>query len=493
MKYLMNLNLILVLILSASVLLASGCGGGGGSGSSDDETAPVSGGDTGTTVVSRGIITGFGSVYVNGVRYHTNSGTHFSIDDDDGVESELKVGMIVTVKGTSTDDSNGSADSITYDNELKGPVTSITEVVDPPSKTLTILGQAVLVTADTTIDDDGGLTYATIAVDDVLEVSGYPTDTGLTATHIELQTGLFEIELKGHIDGLSLTPNSFTIGGFAVSYDIGTVILDDIATLADDLFVEVKGQLDVPITGTTLIARKIEGEDEGFDDDVDEAEIKGVITDYDNEKKTFKLLGQKIDASGARLEPVSLVLANDITVEAEGRMFEGVLIAHKVEQKGNKIKIQAELSAVDEDAGTVSFRFNGTDVSIRVHAGTEIEDDDTGDDLTLSDLKAGHFVELEAFGEGPGVINAVEIERMVPDASDEIRIVAPLEDSNFDGTDGSVRLLGITFDLSTVTQFKRLDTVIPEGDFYRDLVIGGFVKIKDNDRNLTFDRAEIEG
>ena len=110
-----------------------------------------------------------------------------------------------------------------------------------------------------------------------------------------------------------------------------------------------------------------------------------------------------------------------------------------------------------------------------------------------SKLEAGNFVELEAFGEGPGVLNAAKIERMVPDLDDEIRIVAKLEDSEFDGSDGSVDLLGITFDLSTVTQFKnRSDMVISESTFYGALAPGVFVKIRDDNRNGDFDRAELE-
>ena len=71
------------------------------------------------------LITGFGSVYVNGIRFHTG-GTQFSIDDESGVESDLRVGMIVTVKGSKNDDGvNGHATHISYDNELKGPVASI--------------------------------------------------------------------------------------------------------------------------------------------------------------------------------------------------------------------------------------------------------------------------------------------------------------------------------------------------------------------------------
>jgi len=141
----------------------------------------------------------------------------------------------------------------------------------------------------------------------------------------------------------------------------------------------------------------------------------------------------------------------------------------------------------------VSFSFTDIDlidriITIRVHAGTEIEDDN-GDDLLLSELFPGYFVELEAFGESPGVINAVEIER---EDADEIRIVAQVEGS--DKNARSVGLLGITFDLSTVTEFKdRSDKVILADAFFDAIAGGGaFIKIKDRDSDTLFDRAELE-
>jgi hypothetical protein len=199
------------------------------------------------------------------------------------------------------------------------------------------------------------------------------------------------------------------------------------------------------------------------------------------------LQGQKVDASGADLEPASLVLADGVTVEVEGYVSDGVLIADEVEQKGRKIKIQATLSAVDTLAGTVSFNFNATDVTVRVNAGTEIEDDITDNDLLLADLSVGNFVEMEGYAESLGVINAVEIKRVYPD---EIRIVAPLE--GFDRDNTSVDLLGIAFDLS-VASFEDGDnnSFSDASEFFDALVVGEFIKIKDLDSNTEFDKAEL--
>jgi len=481
MIFLRTTRLIGLSVFVAAILLASGCGGS----SSSSDVADL---NDDQTVVSRGLITGFGSVYVNGIRFHTG-GTMFSVDDDGGAESDLKVGMIVTVKGSKSDDGvNGHATHIFYDNELKGPVTSIVyDNADPALATTAILGilaQPVTVNRDTTIDDDGGLTFETIKVNDVLEVSGYANASGLLATHIELQADALEIEIRGHIDVGSLTLlDSFTISGFPVSYD-GTTELDDIGALVEGLFVEVEGELN--LAGDTLIASKIEGEHEGLDDGMDDAEVQGMIDDYNSNEDTFTILGQQIDATGAELYPATLILANGMVVEAEGHIVNGILYADEVKQKGKKIKIYATLSAVNTNS--ISFNFGSTEIVIRVDdRQTEIEDDITDTDISLTDLMKDDFVEMEAFDDGSGLINAVEIERKT---IDEFRVVAPVD--SWDKGNRKIMLLGVEFDLSAAVYENEFDQNIPADTFYDSLSSGMFIKIKDNDSNGIFDKAELD-
>ena len=68
-----------------------GCGGGGGGGSDG-----TSGGGS-TSGVSQGQIEGFGSVFVNGVEWETDS-AEFEIEGSPGFsESDLQIGMLVKV------------------------------------------------------------------------------------------------------------------------------------------------------------------------------------------------------------------------------------------------------------------------------------------------------------------------------------------------------------------------------------------------------------
>ena len=165
--------------LIATALVLTGCGGSG-SDSSTDLVASTS---------SRGLITGFGSVYVNGVKYETDD-AEFDVDDDKkSNQSALRVGQFVTVTGSIDDGGKtGHASHISYENELQGPIKN--KIPDPTdltgeTGTMEVLGRLVTVDADTKIDD--GLTFVDLADNNFVEISGFTTDTGITATYIELQ------------------------------------------------------------------------------------------------------------------------------------------------------------------------------------------------------------------------------------------------------------------------------------------------------------------
>ena len=464
-------SLLTLALLSPAIFLA-GCGGGGTSQ------------DSSNTSVSRGIITGFGSMYVNGVKFETDDSDFVVDDDENSDQSDLRVGMIVTVHGhINSNGSSGIATRVAYENELKGPISSITvDPADATIKTLTILGHQVLVNADTTFDNDGGLTFDNMANNDVVEISGFTTDSGFTATHIEKQADDSKIEIKGSIQ--NLTAIGFDINGFDISYNFSTELEDNI-TLSEGLFVEVKGRLDS--AGTTLIASKIEAEDEGLGDDVDEAEIEGMISNYDALNDTFMIQGQSIDASNASLFPSSLVLADDLTVEAEGYIANGMLVAEKIKQKGKKIKISSTVSAIDIDAGTILFTFNGGDIVVRVNQQTQIEDDINDSNLTLATLPDNSYVEIKAFSDGSGDINAIKLEL---DTIDETRIKAPVEGK--DELAQTVTLLGIPFDLSSASLEDDDDNTLNAADFYAALDTGVFIALKDTDSNGKIDKAELE-
>jgi hypothetical protein len=154
------------------VVVLPACGGGGGGGGT--ATGGVDTGGTGS--FSTGRVSGFGSVIVNGVRFEDNAAR---ITDDDGAQisaGALRLGMVVSVQGGAVTAGSGdilpsaSASAIVVENQIKGPVESKTA-----PDTLVVFGQTVKVN---TGDGVRGTSFASIAVGDILEVSGFADAAG---------------------------------------------------------------------------------------------------------------------------------------------------------------------------------------------------------------------------------------------------------------------------------------------------------------------------
>ena len=186
-----------------------------------------SGGMSGTGV-SQGSINSFGSIFVNGVEWNV-SGATIELDGVRADSTDLRVGMVVRVEGSFSDDGlSGEADTVEFDDSIEGPIESDpVETVVGVEKTFSVLGTTVIMrVGDTTFDD--GATFAGLRADDVVEVSGFLDATGaIHATRIELG-GVFpatdDIELRGRVANLVKNPDDSGI------FDLGTVVVRYTAT-----------------------------------------------------------------------------------------------------------------------------------------------------------------------------------------------------------------------------------------------------------------------
>src|SRR6185369_16242111 len=191
-----------------SVLALSACGSDSGGGISNPSAGSVE------SVVSKGVVTAKGSVFVNGIEFST-VGADITIDDvPNRPEGELKVGMIVNVKGSRDDAAKkGTALKIEARDALEGKIESI----DAANNTITVMGQTVQIEDNLTrLNDDDAVkvfSAAGFALNDTVEVHGFADDTGaLRATRVAKKT-TGEFESKGFVVGLgassfglSLTP-----------------------------------------------------------------------------------------------------------------------------------------------------------------------------------------------------------------------------------------------------------------------------------------------
>lgn len=319
-----------------AIALAAGlglgaCGGGSGGGSTSA---------AGNTTV--GVISGFGSVYVNGCEYETDSAS-ISVEGTTGSEGDLSVGDVVEVTGPANC-THASASHIKSSDELEGWVDSVALDANGIG-TMVVMGQTVTTTVMTTFEDDSGsdpaITMATIAPNNVVEIHGYTSDQGtVLATRVEVKAASLtgypgELELKGVVHNLDVSPGTFYIGTLNINY----TSLSPSFTLADGLFVEVK-------FNNTRTPISIEIEDDGMlgyqGDDDEEIEIYGMLSTalVNNE---FMVGEQKVQVndttefeevdSGESLQSIISNGANigNVYLEVEGHFANGVLVAESVE------------------------------------------------------------------------------------------------------------------------------------------------------------------
>ncbi|MDJ0784762.1 MAG: DUF5666 domain-containing protein [Desulfosarcinaceae bacterium] len=491
--------LSLLFILTAFVLVA--CGGGGGGGSSSDNTT------SGSSALFTGPIEGFGSIILNGVRFDTDEAEFETEDSPTASQDDLRVGMVVTVQGTLSDDgTTGTAERVYYEDDVEGPITSVTASSNGFSKTITVLGWLVRIERDTTVfdDSDPGFTYEELDIDDVgavVEVSGEPDAQGnLVATYIErkstdasgyLADPEAEFEIKGVIENLDTGSETFRLAGLTV--DFGNATLDDLenapgGVLEDGLMVEVKGR---DISGDVMTATWVEVKNRGLgDDDIDKVEVEGYVTGLDLVSQRFEIRGQAVDYAAAEFKGGSLMdLENDAHVEAEGRLSNGILVAFEVKFKAT-LKLEANVATYDATTG---------EIGLQGLPGILVQIDDiltrTDDDDDFDILSAGNHVEIKA-RQSNGILLAVrlKIEDTLPE--DRITLEGPVSSAN--GSADTLTILGITVDTSGIENddFEIEDVSVGREAFYTALEIGDRVEAEaDIDlatETLSWREVEIE-
>lgn len=317
MKDRLQLFRLFIALLMISVMAMAGCSGGGGGGGS---ATPA----TGKPVVSKGVITKLGSIYVNGVRYDTSSA---AINMEDPADSALKVGMVVTVKGIFSDSSNAKASRITFSDNLKGPIAEFNN----NAGTMTVLGQNIKFDSSTEFDDFPTRGTASIVPGQMVQISGFADASGtIQATRIERHqpdwTQNTTVEMKGTISTKPAGTSSFTIGGLTVD----TTGLTLPASIGVGSFVKVEGKLAM-FSSTTLKASSVTLRREGIEmeeSDGDHTDVEGYVKNLSG--NTFMVGGTFVNAGTLSLAGI----ANGVKVEVEGSFLNGILIASTIKIEG---------------------------------------------------------------------------------------------------------------------------------------------------------------
>ena len=508
-------------VLSTGLAISSyGCGGGNSSAANPPAAAPAN--PEPTAVTSSGVISGFGSVFVNGVKHEVESDTVVAIEDEAesvGDDSALRIGMKVRIRAVEGEDGVRIAERIEFDEDLKGPARDVSpDPDDPRLGTFVSIGQIVVVDARTVFDDDVGDNNGDGSIDIrdleiangeiVVEVSGLPNEDGVVATRIDRVNGSAgvpgtdddEFEVKGFVDSVAADGSSFAINDamFLVVEGGSATLFDDGLSAGAELvgvFVEVKA--DENAAGE-LLAVRVEREDDigdrnddGRIDDDDRFgrfEIEGILISVDTsvDPNVVVINGTTL----AVVDASSLTNLEGTRLELKGSFNDSgalVLQETKVETE-HSVRTEDRVAETDPDAGTITTRLG---LIIMPTGDSGVEDDaadsDTGDHLTPGEFVArvqmGDYLEARGFPNSDGSVTWRRIERD-DDGDLECELRGPVDSIN--GTDAmsfDFVIQGVTIDVSQITS---------DGDFggggrqrfFDSLDVGDVVKAESDDQGV---------
>jgi hypothetical protein len=490
--------------LAAAALAMAGCGGGGASGGID------------RLGISSGPINGFASVIVDGVRYRTDAATVFIVDDASGTQADLRVGQVVTIHWRSRDGGETFvAESVLYDDAVEGPVS----LVDVEDSRLVVLGQTVLVDADTSFDGSivpGDITGITVG--DGLVISGLAdADGAIRATRITREETLAELEVRGIVG--SVAGNTFTINDLTVNASgvaMGAQDCPDGQINVGD-YVEARGPA---LNGQgQLVATVVECEDGEIPAGTtgEFGNVVGYVADF-ADLGSFRVAGVPVDAAGAVfLGGTADELADNVRVKVRGEFDgNGVLVADTVEYKstgpastnagalgqggnGNQggngsdgssgngngngggssagngntnVVLVAAVTAVDPDADSLAV----AGVPVQVEKTTRLEDKtgSAGQGFGLRDVQPGDLVEVRGAVETGGVVRARLLERQDPAGVPACRLRGPVEEA----AEPFITLLGQQAVTGGGTVFRRQgNQPLSSVEFFERATAGDVVEI----------------
>lgn len=503
-----------LLSISALGLLLAACGGGssssgtpgggtGGGGTGGGTGGGGTGGGTGGGPIfgidagglAYGVITSFGSVIVNGVRYDTAS-TDVFVNGAPAAANELRVGDVVAIEGElASDGVNGTARSIRADSIVEGAVESI----DLDAGVIVVLGQAVDVSPNTSFDDDfSPRNLEGIAVGMRVEVDGFIGAEGrIQGTRIELDDDS-EFEVRGVVADLDPTASTFRINDLVVNY--GAALLDGFPTsgISNGHLVEVEGAVfqdgvleadEVDFEGDFL--RRLCSDDDDSDCGVD---LEGFISRFVS-AADFDVGGVRVAANAGTVYEdgtvADLALGQKVQVWAVVEA-DGSLTAVKIEfdDDNSPVEIGANVSAVDAANSVITL----LGIRVQFDAQTKLEDFSSALAFPFrpENIQVGDRIKIAGRPVDSAVadILATKLERE-DDDSDDVELTGFVSDI----AAPVFTILGVTIQTGLETQFEGRSGEVSSDDFFAELQVGDLVEadgVQLAETVIAADQVEIE-
>ncbi len=443
-----------IFLITALAAFAAGCGDTGG----DSNLAEGGIRGTGSSV---GPVSGFGSVFVNGTRFEFDG--NVVSNDSISSESDLELGMILRIDGQWRDSGEGEADTVEYDDTLRGPL-SVRTPWDAASGTavVNILGQEVLVEQRTVLDGLTTVDLENSSFSGFVRMSGWRlADGSFRASYIGVasEAGFAPgetVELEGVIRAQVGVSERFEVGGMEVRYD-GTTRVEGLEReqLVTSRAVEVEGVLVTGGATDYLDARVIRPDDKRrFEGDKQgDIEFSGPVTlGYVPSTGQLKVNGITVSVtSETELDDDLRVseLVGGVLVQVEGTYDNnGNVIASEIELRDGEAEVEGAVDQGSLDPQQRQLRVGG--VLVQVTAGTIItrDDEDSTNRPGFDDLgQTGISVEvtgIERGDAGSRYLEALKIE--IDEGADEgYELVGRLENVV---RQSWITVLGVRLDIS---------------------------------------------
>lgn len=378
----------------------------------DSGSTQLAEGGIGGTGISVGTITGFGSIWVNGVRYNVSNAAFTRDGASASGQSDYRIGEVVTIKGSvNADGISGIASSVEFDDLLEGTVSQ----TSTDGTTLQVLGQTVSTDARTVLHGFAALTD--LQAGNVVEVSGYRQGQVIRATSITLKQSSFTaqsvLEVEGSVSNVDLTAQTFQLGQLLVDYSAARLELPGNAP-QNGQYVEVESRQ--ALQGNRLIAAEVELEDEfPVFDAGQEVELEGVVTAFTSSVQ-FSVNGQAVTTNAdTRFEHgIAADIQLNSLLEVEGNInAAGVLVATEVSleqsDEAAALELEGRITALNQTNRTITL---GTATIVVDNSTRLIEEvNDQYISLSFGDLQVNDFIEVYGSRLNDGRILALTIER----------------------------------------------------------------------------------
>ncbi|MBU2970511.1 hypothetical protein KO527_14245 [Pseudoalteromonas sp. C2R02] len=411
----------------------------------------------GALTQSQGVISGFGSVFVNGTRFNTDNSIITTDLTATGSDSDLDIGMNVSIVGLiSADGTMAKANKVDYSAIVRGPV----EEVNLLTREITVLGQVILTDESTEFKDTD---FESLVPGDIVGVSAIlnPDDILLATLIKKLDDTDSVFIVRGEMSDLNADLMTFKLDSLTIDYTSAEVE----GELVNGESVKVISEL-AP-DDNTLVASKVEVKNIEFDQGSMIA-LDGIITEIiDIDDLKFKVNNQIVIVSDiTTLENGEL---SDIVLHKRVKVFgqlneDNVLTLTKIRfDKPGIIKVNGPVDSTD---GTTAITVLGINFISDKHTHFIDKSALKVKHFGLSDIEIHDRVQIKAFEKDTQFIIR-QLKRVSPEDS-----LVKLEGALTNITETTFEVQGIVVQTTELTKFEYWDDV-SQAEF--------FALIQDND------------